>query len=108
MGYADHAPRPNCWGNARSYDLHDPECAECRFKHSCRSEINRGSISAPVARRSSRYRSRDDDADMAEYDSGIVGEHEKPIERFAKDCVAGGLRGIFHEAWQFWRRYRIR
>ena len=109
MGYADHvsAHRPNCWGNARSYDLGDPECAECRFKHSCRSEINKSrsyGSSVPV----SRPRYREENVDAAEYEPGIVGEHEKPVERFAKDCIAGGLRGVFHEAWQFWRRYRIR
>lgn len=109
LGYADNInanSRPNCWGNDRSYNLNDPECAECRFKHSCRSEINKGDYSTP-SRRTTRHRD-DDSADMAEYNSGIVGENEKPIERFAKDCVAGGLRGVFHEAWQFWKRYRIR
>lgn len=108
MGYADHVnatSRPTCWGNERSYNPHDTECAECRFKHSCRSKIDRGSSSVSV-RRTTRH--HDDDADMAEYSSGMVGDHEKPIERFAKDCVAGGLRGVFHEAWQFWKRYRIR
>jgi hypothetical protein len=37
-----------------------------------------------------------------------VGEHEKPVERFAKDALGGGLRGMFYEMWQFWRHYRIR
>ena len=109
MGYADHvnaAQRPNCWGNERSYNLNDPECAECRFKHSCRSNIERGSSGNEYTTHR-RYRD-EDSADMAEYNSGTVGANEKPVERFAKDCVAGGLRGAFHEAWQFWKRYRIR
>jgi hypothetical protein len=119
MSYADRvssAQKPVCFGNANTFDPHDEECETCRFQHSCRADINRGrrsdSVSYSEPRRWDRSRSRryrdDDDHDVeAEYESGIVGEHERPIERFLKDGAAGGLRGMFYEFYQFWKKYRI-
>ena len=111
MGYADHvaaSQKPACWGNSRSYEPNDIECNECRFRASCRAEIDRGGTHVPISSSSSYspYYRRHDDAGSK--NAGIVGQHEKPIERFAKDAVAGMLRGMFHEMWQFWVNYRIR
>lgn len=115
MGYADHirasAQRPNCWGNSRSYSPHDIECAECTFRNSCRAQIDRegeGGMRVPVRTSNAPYyRRRDNDADDASYEAGQVGQGERAIERFAKDAVAGALRGMFHEMWQFWKNFRI-
>ena len=116
MGYADHVrstPRPSCWGNTLSYDASDPECADCRFHHSCSTDVSRKEgrvhVTEPRYRRTN-YKSQND-TDYAE--SGVnkpavVEPKERPVERFAKDAVGGGLRGMFYEMWQFWRHYRIR
>jgi hypothetical protein len=42
------------------------------------------------------------------WDSGVVGEHESPVDRFFKDAAAGALRGMFYEMYSFWKRFRIR
>jgi len=116
MSYADHiganpSQRPTCWGNAKSYEPNDVECSECRYRHSCRAEIDRSGTVRSVPVTSGRdygtYRRRTPD-DAGAHNAGIVGEHERPIERFAKDAVGGMLRGMFHEMWQFWVNYRIR
>jgi hypothetical protein len=64
--------------------------------------INRG-----PSRRYRRYND-DDDGLSSSYDSGIVEDGERAIERFAKDCAGGALRGLFYEAWQFFRNFRFR
>lgn len=119
MGYADHVSsptRPACWGNPRSYDPNDTEeCGECRFRNSCKAEVNSKTRVAASSNNSpgrTYYRPRgsmpNDEDVRSEYMSGIVEEGEKPFERFAKDAAAGALRGAFYEMYQFWRRYRIR
>jgi hypothetical protein len=122
MGYADHLrstsvpQRPNCWGYERSYDPNDVECGECRFRHSCRAEVERnsGSYSVPVRpspapATGNSYRRRErEDVDAGNYEPATMQQQEKPYERFAKDAVGGALRGMFYEMWQFWKNYRIR
>lgn len=115
MAYADHvrsASRPSCWGNTRSYDPNDVECAECRFRHSCSAEIDRGGrvhvhTSSGSGYRTN-YRRSADEGEVGVNQPAVVEQGEKPVERFAKDALAGGLRGMFYEMWQFWRHYRIR
>jgi hypothetical protein len=116
VSYSDHLrnstnQRPACWGNERSFDPHDVECNECRFRQSCRAQIDRGA-SVPINRPSySNYANRyvkDTDADVSTFQSGAVGPDEKPVERFFKDATGGALRGMFYEMWQFWKNYRIR
>jgi len=120
LSYADHirtasSERPTCWGNARSYDINDPECAGCGNRHSCRAKIDReeendgGRVYVRSGPSGNTYRRKDPiEADAGVHESGLVGPNEKPIERFAKDAAAGALRGMFYEMWQFWRRFRIR
>lgn len=116
MGYADHArsvTRPSCWGNPRSYDPNDVECSECRYRHSCNAEIDReGNVHVNTGtgynRTSYRRNANPGDGESGVNQPAVVGENEKPIERFAKDALGGGLRGMFYEMWQFWRHYRIR
>lgn len=55
-----------------------------------------------------RYRDDGDDDVRSDYQSGVVGPDERPIERFAKDATAGALRGMFYEMYQFWKRFRFR
>jgi len=122
MAYGDHvkirtspSEKPTCWGNPNTYDPNDFECQGCMHQHSCRSYSDRGerptavrpavSNSNPYRR---TYRRGDDDGVSSNYESGIVEEGEKPVERFAKDCAAGALRGLFYEAWQFFRNFRFR
>jgi hypothetical protein len=116
MGYADNvqsATRPSCWGNARSYDQNDVECSDCRYRHSCSVEVNRGGgVRINPSYRTS-YQPRNTTANRDGGEEGVnqpavIGPEEKPVERFAKDAVGGGLRGMFYEMWQFWRHYRIR
>lgn len=122
MAYGDHVhtrtsvdEKPTCWGNPNTYDPNDFECQGCKYQHSCRSAADRGerptvirpTISNNNYQRRS-YRRNDDDGCSANYESGIMEEGEKPIERFAKDCTAGALRGLFYEAWQFFRNFRFR
>ena len=101
--------KPSCWGDADNYDLDDMECSDCQFKTSCSQEVR--DKAQPKTYWSSRTQSRnyttESSIDSPNYESGIVGKHEKPIERFAKDAIAGALRGAFYEMWQFWKRYRI-
>jgi len=119
MGYADNvrsSTRPACWGNTLSYDQNDIECAECRFRHSCDVETkNKGGgrihvSSNPVYGRTN-YSSKNctsPDIDAGTNQPAVIEPNEKPAERFAKDALGGGLRGMFYEMWQFWRHYRIR
>lgn len=116
MAYADHvrsATRPSCWGNDRSYDPNDVECAECRYRHSCSAEIDRGGRVHVNTGPSygTNYRPRPTspgDGEVGVNRPAVIEPNEKPIERFAKDALGGGLRGMFYEMWQFWRHYRIR
>lgn len=119
MAYADHvrsSVKPNCWGNSSSYDPHDRECADCRYHHSCNVEINRDRRGAQVsvgtrydnARTAYRPSNGTDMGEGSTNKPAIIEVGESPVERFAKDAVGGGLRGMFYEMWQFWRHYRIR
>lgn len=126
MGYADRvADKPGCWGDERSCDPdHDPECASCRFQHSCRDEVDRSSRVPPINRYRPNYRptsfrsdyrderrsykSPDDRPLASSHESGMVGEHETAFQRFVKDSAAGGLRGAFYEAYQFFTKFRFR
>ena len=127
MSYADNArsssSRPTCWGNERSYDPNDVECTDCRFRHSCSAEVNRGGripvrnisdFSRPIypgtgpSRTSYQPKNRSDDVEAGTNLPCVIEPEEKPIERFTKDAIGGGLRGMFYEMWQFWRHYRIR
>lgn len=115
MGYGDRvasSSKPGCWATD-AFDPTDVECESCRWQHSCRQ--NQDSYRAPVSvrRPSSSYtprrNSRNDDSDVSSsWESGVVGEHEKPIERFLKDASAGAMRGMFYEMYSFWKRFRIR
>jgi hypothetical protein len=112
MGYADHirdtsSQRPGCWGNSRSYDPNDTDCGECRFRHSCRAEIDR-SGSIRITSSPSTYTPYKQRYEGGNSQAGVVGTGERPIERFAKDAFTGMMRGMFHEMWQFWMNYRIR
>jgi hypothetical protein len=112
MGYADRVDsspgRPTCWGNPKTYDPNDMECNECRFRHSCRAQIHKGGGSVSHRSSATRYRRSNDDDVRGTSESGLVGADERPIERFAKDAVAGALRGMFYEMYEFWRRFRFR
>jgi len=120
LAYGDHIrtssdEKPTCWGNANTYDPNDFECQGCRWQHSCRSAADRGdrpvSIRPTIASGNSfrrSYRRNEDDGVSANYETGIVEDGERPVERFAKDCAAGALRGLFYEAWQFFRNFRFR
>ena len=127
MSYVDNArsiSRPACWGNERSYDPNDVECSDCRFRHSCSVEVNnaggraraRANYPGPVhpspAYGKTSYRSKSpiisDDVEAGTGQPCVIEPEEKPIERFTKDAIGGGLRGMFYEMWQFWRHYRIR
>lgn len=118
MGYADNvrsASRPICWGQAHNYDPREEECASCNYRHSCGNEVSnrRGertrTYSGTHTRTQYRHRERtDENVDAGVHTPATVEPNEKPVERFAKDAVGGGLRGMFYEMWQFWRHYRIR
>lgn len=123
MAYQDHirsssGQRPHCWGNSSTFSEEDFECQGCMYQHSCRAEVTNGGrrsvhIRPSVVNRgttSRRYRRHydDDDGLSSSYDSGIVEDDERAIERFAKDCAGGALRGLFYEAWQFFRNFRFR
>lgn len=121
MPYQDHIrnsvdDKPTCWGHPNTYDQNDFECQGCRWQHSCRAAVGREgrpvviNTSRPTYRSgmSNNNRNRCDDGGMsASYESGVVSEGERPIERFAKDCASGALRGLFYEAWQFFRNFRF-
>lgn len=119
MSYTDHvrsSSRPSCWGEEHNYDPNDPECSDCRWRTSCSAACD-GAHSRPRTRTQynrtqyNRTQSRPETSDMGEAGTGkpgIIEADERPIERFAKDAVGGGLRGMFYEMWQFWRHYRIR
>jgi hypothetical protein len=123
VSYDDHISsnddnRPSCWGNPHTFSLDDHECQGCRYQHSCRMEVvdSRRPFSPrptvigrtnTAGRRSRRYGEDADDGLRSNCESGIVGEGERAIERFAKDCASGALRGLFYEAWQFFRNYRF-
>ena len=130
MSYVDNvrsASRPSCWGNTLSYDPNDAECVDCRFHHSCDVECNRrGGTRVHVSSSpnysndrygNTGYNSRTNyrpkhvphtDTDAGTNPSAMIEPNEKPIDRFTKDAIGGGLRGMFYEMWQFWRHYRIR
>jgi len=120
MPYHDHInssvdDKPTCWGHPNTFDPNDLECQGCRWQHSCRAAVSRDGRpnvintsrtyrSAPSNSTRNRY---DDGSMSSNYESGIVSEGERPIERFAKDCASGALRGLFYEAWQFFRNFRF-
>ena len=114
MGYADRVnpTRPTCWGNESTYDPQDFECSECRYRHSCSAEIDKGvrvNVNSRPAYGRTNYQSRNQtDGEAGVNQPAVVGPDEKPAERFAKDALGGGLRGMFYEMWQFWKHYRIR
>lgn len=121
MSYSDNirsVSRPSCWGNSRSYDPNDIECSECRFKHSCSVEVantggSRVHVHTSPSYSSNNYRPARSTVPDAGCDAGtnkpaMIEPEETPVERFAKDALGGGLRGMFYEMWQFWRHYRIR
>jgi hypothetical protein len=124
VAYQDHIrnssdERPHCWGNSNTFSMEDFECQGCRYQHSCRAEVAAGGgssrsvhIRPTVINRGTSYRkyrrNDDDDGLSSSYESGIVEDGERAIERFAKDCAGGALRGLFYEAWQFFRNFRFR
>lgn len=117
MAYGDHIrasedEKPTCWGKTNTYDPNDFECQGCKWQHTCRAYATRGdgpvSIRPTIASNNYRRNRRDDEGMSANYETGIVEDGEKPIERFAKDCTAGALRGLFYEAYQFFRNFRFR
>jgi hypothetical protein len=112
MGYADrtHTARPTCWGNENTYDRNDFECAECRFRHSCSAEVDKGArVPVNTAFRTNyRPQNQSNEGEAGVNRPAVIDEGERPVERFAKDALGGGLRGMFYEMWQFWKHYRIR
>ena len=114
MSYADRiasSSKPACWGSD-SYDANDLECESCRWQHSCRQEQSSYHPSVSVRRPSSSYtprRRENSERDVSSsWKSGVVGDHERPLERFLKDAVAGAMRGMFYEMYSFWKEFRIR
>ena len=114
MSYTDHvrsSSRPSCWGEERNYDPNDFECADCRWRTSCSASCGGTYNPSRTRTQYNKAQYRSETSNMGEAGTSkpaVIGEDERPIERFAKDAVGGGLRGMFYEMWQFWRHYRIR
>lgn len=122
MSYVDNvraSSKPSCWGKANTYDQNDPECQACRYFRTCTNEIDgRESVRMNPTYRTTRtqrsyettYRPRDSGRGGEEgvHQPAVIEPDERPVERFAKDALSGGLRGMFYEMWQFWKHFRIR
>ena len=124
MSYQEYArnlapeARPNCWGNDRNYDSSDPDCVECRYKHSCTAQIERNRRSetsvVPTRREATsgyvrrQTSGRIDERLVPRYECGIVEESESPWQRFIKDAAGGAARGSLLAGYEFWCNYRIK
>jgi len=117
MNYADRisdAGRPRCFGSVQAYNPSDEECRNCRYLHTCRTEIESktGSRPAssgfvPIRRVTTQDSPRRQNEDDSAWQPGLTKEGENPMTRLAKDAFVGALRGASKETYEFFRYYRI-
>lgn len=131
MSYAERAQaieRPRCWGDKDAFNpVAGDECDECRFQHSCRSEIDRKATASrtgysPVSSYTPSYSPRVTPSygpsrpaspapytrgtEYSTWEPGKVKAEETVVSRLLKDGAVGAARGAAWEWYRFFTVYR--